>query len=85
MNTLSKVLEVKQLGDFQHGETAIVTLNIGKVGQLTIDCYFEDVKEYFGIKEINEVFDLNHFSSDSVSNMPDNIYEFSVNIIYKAD
>jgi len=83
-STQTKVLEVKNLGKFHHGETAIVTLNIDNVDKEVLEFYLEEVMEYFQIKDINEVFSLKHFSNDASCNMPIDTYEFSVNILFKS-
>jgi len=41
-----EVLEVKSLGEFQHGETAIVSLNLDKTSKLYLEHYKKKVMEY---------------------------------------
>ena len=76
------IIEVKKLGDFQYGETAIVSLNSDETSELYLEYYKEEVMEYFNISSLNDVFSLDHFSNDSISNMPIDLYEVKVNVLF---
>lgn len=85
MKTNVNVLEVKKLGEFQHGENALVTLNSDETNELYLEYYKQEVFDYFNINSREQVFSLKHFSSDAVSNMPQDLFEVSVNVIYKPE
>jgi len=61
------VIEVKRLGEFYHGQTAIVSINSDETNELYLEYYKEEVYSYFQIKDRNDIFDLRHFSNDAIS------------------
>lgn len=82
IKTEINVIEIKRLGEFHYGETAIVSICLTKDTEEYFEYYKEEVMEYFNISSLDEVFSLNHFSNDAVCNMPIDLYNVNVNILF---